>query len=159
MIHGKFIAINAANMSCACPRSPRGLSPSAHLADGTADLILVRECSRLDFFRHLLRHTNKDDQVGRKHVTLQNIPELKRAGKLVWIQQRCKEFTIRFFPKCFLSITLWQDLVLSISSFSICAQIDCVKSVNERAEGRACPLAVLAPPFADSVQFLSCGSL
>lgn len=63
-IHGKFIAINAANMSCACPRSPKGLSPFAHLADGNADLILVRNCSRLDFFKHLLRHTNKDDQVG-----------------------------------------------------------------------------------------------
>uniref|UniRef100_A0A3Q4N961 Ceramide kinase n=1 Tax=Neolamprologus brichardi TaxID=32507 RepID=A0A3Q4N961_NEOBR len=62
-IHGKFIAINAANMSCACPRSPKGLSPFAHLADGNADLILVRNCSRLDFFKHLLRHTNKDDQV------------------------------------------------------------------------------------------------
>lgn len=63
-IRGKFIAINAASMSCACPRSPKGLSPSAHLADGTTDLILVRKCSRLDFLRHLLRHTNKDDQVG-----------------------------------------------------------------------------------------------
>lgn len=50
-------------MSCACPRSPKGLSPAAHLADGTTDLILVRKCSRFDFLRHLLRHTSKDDQV------------------------------------------------------------------------------------------------
>ncbi len=57
------MAINAASMSCACPRSPKGLSPSAHLADGTTDLILVRKCSRLNFLHHLLRHTNKDDQV------------------------------------------------------------------------------------------------
>lgn len=63
MVRGKFLAINAASMSCACPRSPKGLSPSAHLADGTTDLILVRRCSRLDFLKHLLRHTNKDDQV------------------------------------------------------------------------------------------------
>lgn len=63
VIRGKFLAINAACMSCACPRSPKGLSPSAHLADGTADLILVRKCSRVDFLRHLLRHINKDDQV------------------------------------------------------------------------------------------------
>lgn len=63
VIRGKFLAINAASMSCACPRSPKGLSPSAHLADGTTDLILVRKCSRLDFLSHLLRHTNKDDQV------------------------------------------------------------------------------------------------
>ncbi|KAM6973596.1 ceramide kinase-like [Aplochiton taeniatus] len=61
-IRGKFLAINAASMSCACPRSPNGLSPAAHLADGTTDLILVRKCSRFDFLRHLLRHTSKDDQ-------------------------------------------------------------------------------------------------
>ncbi|KAG8577347.1 hypothetical protein GDO81_010144 [Engystomops pustulosus] len=64
VVKGKFMAINAANMSCACPRSPRGLSPAAHLADGTADLILVRKCSRLDFLRHLIRHTtSNNDQV------------------------------------------------------------------------------------------------
>lgn len=62
-IRGKFLAINGASMSCACPRSPKGLSPAAHLADGTTDLILVRKCSRFDFLRHLLRHTSKDDQV------------------------------------------------------------------------------------------------
>uniref|UniRef100_A0A3Q0RHI1 Ceramide kinase n=1 Tax=Amphilophus citrinellus TaxID=61819 RepID=A0A3Q0RHI1_AMPCI len=61
-IRGKFLAINAASMSCACPRSPKGLSPAAHLADGTIDLILVRKCSRFNFLRHLLRHTSKDDQ-------------------------------------------------------------------------------------------------
>lgn len=63
VVRGKFLAINAASMSCACPRSPKGLSPAAHLADGTTDLILVRKCSRFNFLRHLLRHTSKDDQV------------------------------------------------------------------------------------------------
>uniref|UniRef100_A0A3Q3VWQ5 DAGKc domain-containing protein n=1 Tax=Mola mola TaxID=94237 RepID=A0A3Q3VWQ5_MOLML len=73
VIHGKFLAINAANMSCACPRSPKGLSPSAHLADGNTDLILVRKCSRLDFFRHLLRHTNKDDQFDHSFVEVHRV--------------------------------------------------------------------------------------
>lgn len=63
VIKGKFLAINVVNMCCACPRSPKGLSPAAHLADGSADLILVRKCSRFDFLRYLVRHTNKDDQV------------------------------------------------------------------------------------------------
>ncbi|KAJ3612133.1 hypothetical protein NHX12_020410 [Muraenolepis orangiensis] len=67
VVRGKFLGVNAATMRCACPRSPGGLSPSAHLADGTADLILVRRCSRFGFFRHLLRHTNADDQVGSVH--------------------------------------------------------------------------------------------
>ena len=35
----------------------------------------------------------------------------------------------------------------------------CLASVNEPAEGRLSPLAVLAPPFADSTQFLNYSSL
>ncbi|XP_072257726.1 ceramide kinase [Pyxicephalus adspersus] len=59
-VKGKFMSINIVVMSCACPRSPKGLSPAAHLADGTADLILVRKCSRLNFLRHLIRHTKSN---------------------------------------------------------------------------------------------------
>ncbi|XP_052347701.1 ceramide kinase isoform X4 [Oncorhynchus keta] len=73
VIRGKFLAINAASMSCACPRSPRGLSPYAHLADGTTDLILVRKASRLDFLRHLMRHTNKDDQFDMSFVEVHRV--------------------------------------------------------------------------------------
>ncbi|XP_028305469.1 ceramide kinase [Gouania willdenowi] len=76
-ICGKFIAINAANISCACPRSPKGLSPSAHLADGSTDLILVRECSRLDFFKHLLRHTNKEDQFDHSFVEVHRVRKFR----------------------------------------------------------------------------------
>lgn len=72
-IRGKFLAINAASMSCACPRSPKGLSPAAHLADGTTDLILVRKCSRFNFLRHLLRHTSKDDQFDMTFVEVQRV--------------------------------------------------------------------------------------
>ncbi|XP_017295008.1 ceramide kinase isoform X1 [Kryptolebias marmoratus] len=72
-IRGKFLAINAASMSCACPRSPKGLSPAAHLADGTTDLILVRKCSRFNFLRHLLRHTNKDDQFDLNFVEVHRV--------------------------------------------------------------------------------------
>ncbi|KAF5906790.1 ceramide kinase isoform X1, partial [Clarias magur] len=77
VIRGKFLAINAACMSCACPRSPKGLSPSAHLADGTADLILVRKCSRVDFLRHLLRHINKDDQFDHPFVEVYRVRQFR----------------------------------------------------------------------------------
>ncbi|MCJ8743263.1 hypothetical protein PDJAM_G00091850 [Pangasius djambal] len=77
VIRGKFLAINAACMSCACPRSPKGLSPAAHLADGTADLILVRKCSRFDFLRHLLRHTNKDDQFDHPFVEVYRVRQFR----------------------------------------------------------------------------------
>ncbi|XP_048865277.1 ceramide kinase-like [Brienomyrus brachyistius] len=73
MIQGKFLAINAASMSCACPRSPEGMSPAAHLSDGTTDLILVRDCSRLDFLRHLYRHTNTSDQFDMGFVEVHRI--------------------------------------------------------------------------------------
>ena len=63
MVCGKFLAINATNMCCACPRSPSGLSPAAHLGDGSSDLILIRKCSRFNFLRFLVRHTNQYDQV------------------------------------------------------------------------------------------------
>ncbi|XP_027007256.2 ceramide kinase isoform X1 [Tachysurus fulvidraco] len=81
VIRGKFLAINAACMSCACPRSPKGLSPSAHLADGTADLILVRRCSRFDFLRHLLRHTNKDDQFDYPFVEVYRVRQFRFTPK------------------------------------------------------------------------------
>lgn len=77
VLSGEFMAINAACMSCACPRSPKGLSPSAHLADGTIDLILVRKCSRIDFFRHLLRHTNKDDQFDHLFVEVHRVQKFR----------------------------------------------------------------------------------
>ncbi|KAG7454409.1 hypothetical protein MATL_G00259410 [Megalops atlanticus] len=84
VIRGKFLAINAASMSCACPRSPKGLSPSAHLADGTTDLILVRKCSRINFLRHLLRHTSKDDQFDLDFV------EVHRVRKFRFTPRHCE---------------------------------------------------------------------
>ncbi|XP_061532983.1 ceramide kinase-like [Phycodurus eques] len=83
-IRGKFLAINAASMSCACPRSPKGLSPAAHLADGTADLILVRKCSRFNFLRHLLRHTSKDDQFDLSFV------EVHRVRRFRFTPRHCR---------------------------------------------------------------------
>uniref|UniRef100_UPI00398E5211 ceramide kinase isoform X2 n=1 Tax=Pristiophorus japonicus TaxID=55135 RepID=UPI00398E5211 len=81
VIKGKFLAINSANMSCACPKSPKGLSPAAHLADGTIDLILVRKCSRFSFLRHLIRHTNNDDQFDLAFVEVYRVKKFKFTPK------------------------------------------------------------------------------
>ncbi|CAK8676483.1 unnamed protein product [Clavelina lepadiformis] len=59
---GNFIMVNSALMSCACAKCPYGLSPTAHLADGNVDLILVRQSSRANFFRYLLSHIGKGDR-------------------------------------------------------------------------------------------------
>ncbi|KAL0158136.1 hypothetical protein M9458_046212, partial [Cirrhinus mrigala] len=57
-----FKCVSLTCMSSSCQKSPKGLSPSAHLADGTADLILVRETNPLGFLTYLHRHTNTQDQ-------------------------------------------------------------------------------------------------
>lgn len=54
-IRGKFLSVNAATMSCRCEKSKKGLSPAAHLGNGCADLIIVSQCSRLDYIRFLMR--------------------------------------------------------------------------------------------------------
>ena len=48
--------INSAINACVCAKCPAGLSPSAHLSDGTTDLILVKCTSKAELFRYLLSH-------------------------------------------------------------------------------------------------------
>ncbi|XP_055963071.1 ceramide kinase [Sorex fumeus] len=81
VICGKFLAINATNMSCACPRSSQGLSPSAHLGDGSSDLILIRKCSRLDFLRFLIRLTNHSDQFDFTFVEVHRVKRFQFTAK------------------------------------------------------------------------------
>lgn len=63
-VEGRFRCVSLTCMSSSCPRSPLGLSPSAHLADGTGDLILVWNSNPLGFLKYLYRHTSAQDQVG-----------------------------------------------------------------------------------------------
>ncbi|ERE86458.1 ceramide kinase-like protein [Cricetulus griseus] len=83
VVCGKFLAINATNMSCACPRSPGGLSPAAHLGDGSSDLILIRKCSRFNFLRFLVRHTNQDDQFDFTFVEVYRVKKFQFISKHV----------------------------------------------------------------------------
>lgn len=63
-VEGRFVAINCVTVSCRCGLSPEGMSPSAHLGDGCMDLILVSDCSRIDYLRHLIRIPKQNaDQV------------------------------------------------------------------------------------------------
>jgi hypothetical protein len=54
-IKGRFLAINAATMSCRCGHSKYGISPSQHLGNGCCDLIVVGQCTRKDYLKYLLR--------------------------------------------------------------------------------------------------------
>ncbi|CAI5795919.1 DAGKc domain-containing protein [Podarcis lilfordi] len=81
-VQGRFLAVNLTSMSSACPKSPEGLSPCAHLADGTADLILVHECSALSFLRHLTRHTNGSDQFDLPFVSVYRVRAIRFTSKV-----------------------------------------------------------------------------
>lgn len=52
---GAFIGVNAAVTACRCPQTKKGFSPNNHLANGCADLILVRPCTRMQYVQYLLR--------------------------------------------------------------------------------------------------------
>ncbi|XP_066527113.1 ceramide kinase family protein [Hoplias malabaricus] len=72
-VEGKFKCVALTCMSSSCPRSPKGLSPSAHLADGTGDLILVRDTNSLAFLTYLHRHTTKQDQFDLPFVEVHRV--------------------------------------------------------------------------------------
>ncbi|KAJ8397013.1 hypothetical protein AAFF_G00010670 [Aldrovandia affinis] len=72
-IEGRFRCVSLTCMSSSCPRSPLGLSPAAHLADGTGDLILVRDTHTLGFLKYLHRHTNTQDQFDLPFVEVHRV--------------------------------------------------------------------------------------
>nr|CAD7405412.1 unnamed protein product [Timema poppensis] len=57
---GKFFMINGANVSCACVRSPNGISPYGHLGDGCIDVLLIKHTNLLNNLRLLLTLTSKE---------------------------------------------------------------------------------------------------
>uniref|UniRef100_A0A8C3AV98 Zgc:158263 n=1 Tax=Cyclopterus lumpus TaxID=8103 RepID=A0A8C3AV98_CYCLU len=68
-VEGRFRCVSLTCMSSSCPKSPLGLSPSAHLADGTGDLILVWDTHPLGFLKFLYRHTSTQDRYEHFHIT------------------------------------------------------------------------------------------
>ncbi|KAJ8370013.1 hypothetical protein SKAU_G00100410 [Synaphobranchus kaupii] len=72
-MEGRFRCVSLTCMSSSCPRSPLGLSPAAHLADGTGDLILVRDADAMGFLKYLHRHTNAQDQFDLPFVQVHRV--------------------------------------------------------------------------------------
>ncbi|XP_043229781.1 ceramide kinase-like isoform X1 [Amphibalanus amphitrite] len=54
-VSGPFLVVSSANVSCRCKITPEGMCPRAHLSDGWAHLILVRQTSRANFLRYMYR--------------------------------------------------------------------------------------------------------
>ncbi|BFZ08257.1 hypothetical protein BsWGS_11296 [Bradybaena similaris] len=75
-VKGKFSAISVVNISCRSDLSPLGLSPSSHLGDGCIDIILVQDCSRLQYLRHMARIPNrKSDQFDFDFIQVYRVKE------------------------------------------------------------------------------------
>lgn len=70
VITGDFVAVNAFLISCRCAKSPLGPAPTAHLGDGFLDLILVHQCSRLQYLRYLFHLTNQRKERHSQHLRM-----------------------------------------------------------------------------------------
>ncbi|CAN9516147.1 unnamed protein product [Ophioblennius macclurei] len=76
-VEGRFRCVSLTCMSSSCSRSPLGLSPSAHLADGTGDLILVWDTHPLAFLKFLHRHTSTQDQFDLPFVEVHRVKAVR----------------------------------------------------------------------------------
>ncbi|XP_056279690.1 ceramide kinase family protein isoform X2 [Pseudoliparis swirei] len=76
-VEGRFRCVSLTCMSSSCPKSPLGLSPSAHLADGTGDLILVWDTHPLEFLKFLYRHTSTQDQFDLPFVEVHRVKAVR----------------------------------------------------------------------------------
>ncbi|SPP83637.1 ceramide kinase [Drosophila guanche] len=63
VIKGNFFMICGANITCACARSPNGISRYSHLGDGCLDLILVKKTSLLNNVRFLLNTAGRSGDI------------------------------------------------------------------------------------------------
>ena len=50
-VRGRFQSVGAAIISCRNDKAPDGMAAYAHLADGNLHLILIRECTRVQYLR------------------------------------------------------------------------------------------------------------
>ncbi|RVE70519.1 hypothetical protein OJAV_G00065120 [Oryzias javanicus] len=76
-VEGRFKCVSLTCMSSSCARSPMGLSPSAHLADGTGDLVLVWDTNPLNFLKFLYRHTSTEDQFDLPFVEVHRVKAVR----------------------------------------------------------------------------------
>jgi hypothetical protein len=85
-LRGKYTSIMCAVTSCRSDRSTQGLAPCAHLADGRLVLVLVKECSRLQYLRFLLLLSRRGVWPGMlPYVEVLHVTSLKVGCCLVMI--------------------------------------------------------------------------
>ncbi|XP_020611928.1 ceramide kinase-like [Orbicella faveolata] len=73
--HSRVVGVNFYTLPNICEISPDGPSPSCHLGDGFTDLVIVKECSRLQMHSHIQRNFNSKDQFALDFVETHRIKE------------------------------------------------------------------------------------
>lgn len=75
---GSFVALNSLLMSCRCKKAVQGVSRFAHLGNGYTDLMIVGDCSRIEYMRHLIRCTElNSDQFDFDFIKIFRVKEFK----------------------------------------------------------------------------------
>lgn len=90
IIRGNFFMICGANITCACSRSPNGISRYSHLGDGCLDLILVRKTSLLNNVRFLLNTAGRGGDIVSTNIV--NINQYRILITLLILLQRTLPF-------------------------------------------------------------------
>ena len=62
-IKGEFLSVSLYATCSPCDMAPRGLSKYTHIADGSMDLITVKNTERKEFMRFIKRTGNSKNQV------------------------------------------------------------------------------------------------
>ena len=63
VIRGEFFMITGANITCACTRSPNGISRYCHLGDGHLDVVLVRKTSLFNNIRFVINAMGRNGDM------------------------------------------------------------------------------------------------
>lgn len=63
IIKGNYFMVSGVNISCACDRSPNGLSPNSHLGDGYINLLLVKHSNIFNNLRLLATLASKNKNI------------------------------------------------------------------------------------------------
>lgn len=64
-VTAKVFMVMGVNMSCACTRSPAGVSPNLHVGDGYLDVIIVRHGGVLNIAKFLMELSREDGDISK----------------------------------------------------------------------------------------------
>jgi ceramide kinase len=76
-VSGQFMCVNVALLTLSCAKSPEGMAPFAHMSDGAAYLILVRNCWRAQFLRFLIRLATTSQFHDLPYVTVRKCSQIR----------------------------------------------------------------------------------